>query len=242
MFEQSLVESTHKVGTRKPMTMLLSFSIQIIVIAIVAIIPLIYYNVLPATQLMSFLAVPPPPPPPPPPPAVVPKIVVHKFVSEVTQTGALVAPKVIPKNIAMISESAPPPPVSVNGGGTDASGLINDMLASAPKAAPPPPPPPPQKINIGGDVEAAKCINCNSVLPQYPAIARQARIQGDVVLKATISKEGTIENLQVVSGSPMLVGAAEQAVRQWRYQPTILDGNVPVEVDTIITVKFNLGG
>jgi protein TonB len=79
------------------------------------------------------------------------------------------------------------------------------------------------------------------VQPVYPSPARSARIQGQVVLSATISKVGTIENLRVVAGHPMLVGAAIDAVKQWRYRPYILN-NEPVEVETQITVNFSLSG
>jgi protein TonB len=77
--------------------------------------------------------------------------------------------------------------------------------------------------------------------PQYPAIARAARVQGTVVLGATISKSGTIENLHVISGPAMLAAAAEEAVRAWRYRPYLLNGR-PVEVETTVQVIFNLGG
>jgi protein TonB len=79
------------------------------------------------------------------------------------------------------------------------------------------------------------------ILPTYPALARSARIQGQVVLQAIISKQGAIENLKVLTGHPMLVPAAIEAVRQWRYRPYILN-NEPVEVETQITVNFSLGG
>ena len=79
------------------------------------------------------------------------------------------------------------------------------------------------------------------VLPSYPALARSARIQGPVVLAAIISKAGTIENLQAISGHPMLVPAAIEAVSQWRYRPYILN-NEPIEVETQITVNFVLSG
>jgi len=78
------------------------------------------------------------------------------------------------------------------------------------------------------------------VQPEYPVLARQARIQGPVVLRAVISPEGNIENLQVVSGHPMLAPAALAAVRQWRYRPYYLNGE-PVEVDTQVTLNFVLG-
>jgi protein TonB len=75
------------------------------------------------------------------------------------------------------------------------------------------------------------------VQPEYPALARSARIQGRVLLRAVISREGTIENLQVLAGHPMLVQAAIDGVRQWRYRPYILNGE-PVEVETQVTVNF----
>jgi protein TonB len=79
------------------------------------------------------------------------------------------------------------------------------------------------------------------VQPQYPALARQARVQGIVVLRAMISREGKIENLQVVSGPPLLVKSAINAVLQWRYRPYYLN-NEPVEVETQVTVNFTLSG
>jgi protein TonB len=78
-------------------------------------------------------------------------------------------------------------------------------------------------------------------MPQYPAIAKAARIQGTVVLQATISKSGSIQNLRVISGPPMLQQAALEAVRSWRYKPYLLNGD-PVEVETTVNVVFNLGG
>jgi protein TonB len=81
----------------------------------------------------------------------------------------------------------------------------------------------------------------HKILPTYPPLARVARLQGQVVLQAVISKQGTIENLRVLAGHPMLVPAAIEAVRQWRYRPYILN-NEPVEVETQITVNFSLTG
>jgi protein TonB len=81
----------------------------------------------------------------------------------------------------------------------------------------------------------------HKILPAYPPLAQAARIQGPVVLQAVISKQGTIENLRVLSGHPILVPAAVEAVRQWRYRPYVLN-NEAVEVETQITVNFFLGG
>jgi protein TonB len=98
---------------------------------------------------------------------------------------------------------------------------------------------PPKKIAISSGVAQGNLIQ--KVTPQYPAIAKAAHQSGTVVLQATISKEGTITNLRVVSGNAMLQSAALDAVKQWRYRPYMLNGE-PVEVDTTINVVFNLGG
>jgi protein TonB len=93
------------------------------------------------------------------------------------------------------------------------------------------------RIRKGGDVSAAKLIY--QPKPEYPQLARMARIEGAVELEAVIGKDGTIEELKVLKGHPLLVNAALEAVRQWRYQPTLLNGE-PIEVVTEIKVNFKL--
>jgi protein TonB len=128
-----------------------------------------------------------------------------------------------------------------------AARLAASLAASSdrsPRRAPPPPPPPvkvekpvtPQRIRVGGNVQQAKLIR--QPKPIYPPLAKQARISG-VVLNAIIGKDGTIQNLTVASGHPLLVPAAMEAVKQWVYQPTLLNGE-PVEVVTQIDVNFTL--
>jgi protein TonB len=164
--------------------------------------------------------------------------------------GKLLAPKSIPKDIANIKEEDLPPPSSagvVGGipGGVPggAGGVMGGILGSVPNAAPPPPPPVvkkeagPQRIRVGGNVQAANLIR--KVTPVYPPLAKQARIQGTVRFTAIIGKDGTIQNLQLVSGHPLLVESARQAVTQWQYKPTLLNGE-PVEVVTQIDVNFTL--
>ncbi len=96
---------------------------------------------------------------------------------------------------------------------------------------------PPMRITIGGNVQASKLVN--KVQPNYPVEARDNHIQGTVVLHVIIAKDGSVTQIQVVSGDPSLVSSALDAVRQWRYQPTLLDGQ-PVEVDTRVNVTFQL--
>jgi len=96
--------------------------------------------------------------------------------------------------------------------------------------------PPPRQV-IGGNVMAAKLVRQEK--PVYPPLAKQARISGTVKLAAMISKDGTIQDLKVISGHPLLIPAALEAVKNWVYQPTLLNGE-PVEVSTQIDVNFTL--
>ncbi len=249
MFEQTFVEGTAK--TRKPWTVLLSFLIQTVLIGLLILIPLIYTDSLPKAQLTSFLVAPPPPPPPPPPPAATPPPKVVKVIPRQFDAGRLMAPKKIPKDIAMIKEEdMPPPSAGVVGGvaggvpGGAGGGVIGGIIGAVPSAAPPPPPPKavekpvtPQRIRVGGNVSAANLIK--KITPVYPPLAKQARIQGTVRFTAIIGKDGTIQNLQMISGHPLLIAAAQDAVRQWVYKPTLLNGE-PVEVVTQIDVNFTL--
>ena len=125
-------------------------------------------------------------------------------------------------------------------------GAIGGLPTGVIGAPPPPPPPPPkveevkkqvQQIRVGGNVQAANLIK--KVTPTYPPLAKQARIQGTVRFNAVIGKDGTIQNLTVVSGHPLLVPAATDAVKQWVYKPTLLNGD-PVDVLTTIDVNFTL--
>jgi protein TonB len=182
-----------------------------------------------------------------------PKVIPRQF-----DAGRLMAPKAVPKQIAEIKEDEAPPPsaggIGVVGGvpggvaGGATGGVLNSILDSAPRAVtvlPPPPPPKkevvkevvPQRIRVGGNVQLANRIR--NVTPIYPPLAKQARIQGRVVLDAVISKDGSIQNLTVKSGHALLIQAALDAVKQWVYKPTLLNGE-PVEVSTEIEVNFTL--
>lgn len=250
MFEQTFVEGVGK--TNRTWTVMVSFLAQILAIGIAILIPMIYFDALPKAQLGFMFTAPPPPPPPPPPPAAAPVKMV-KVIPRQFDAGRLMAPKAIPKDIAMIKEEELPPPSASAGvvggvpggvpGGT-AGGVIGGIIGSVPSAAPPPPPPPVeqkkvtvQRIRVGGQVQQANLIR--QPKPIYPPLAKQARIQGVVRFNAIIGRDGTIQNLQLISGHPLLVPAAEEAVKQWLYKPTLLNGE-PVEVATVIDVNFTL--
>jgi len=247
MFEDSLIESGGRKSGKRGAITLLSFIIQIGLVGILILIPLIYTEALPKQQLMTFLVAPPPPPPPPPPPAAAPPVKVIRKIETELDNGQLRTPTKIPQKIQMIKEEEAPPPsmgAGVAGGvpggvpGGSMGGVIGGIIgatsnAAVPKVATP------QRVRVSQGVSEGLLIH--KVQPSYPPLARQARIAGTVVLQAAIGKDGSIQNLRLVSGHPMLAPAAIEAVKQWKYRPYFLNGE-PVEVDTQITVNFTLAG
>ncbi|MBC8167310.1 MAG: energy transducer TonB [Bryobacteraceae bacterium] len=129
--------------------------------------------------------------------------------------------------------AAPPP--------AQRAGVIGGFISAAPLQPPPPPPPGtylvPSQIRVGGNVQAAKLVR--KVEPVYPPLAMQARIQGVVRFNVVTGKDGRISNMTLVSGHPLLVPSATESVRQYEYQPTLLNGQ-PVEVVTQVDVNFTL--
>jgi protein TonB len=241
MFEDMVVSGANSVKTNKPWTVVVSMVFQMLFLGILILIPLIYTEALPKAMLATMIVAPPPPPPPPPPPAVT-QVVKVKPQVHLMDAGKLVAPKVIPKEVKIIKEEAEPDMGAATGGvpggvaGGSLGGTIGGVIGGM-GGAPPPPKPTASRIRQGGSVQAALLVN--KVQPVYPPLARQTRISGTVRLHAIISKSGSVESLEVISGHPLLVRAAMDAVQQWKYKPTLLNGE-PVEVDTTIDVIFSL--
>jgi protein TonB len=245
MFEDSLIESGGKLKTKRGWTSLLSFTLQVGIIGVMILIPLIFTEALPKGTSLFMLVAPPPPPPPPPPAAAPVKIV--KVIQTDIVNGQLRTPTKIPKKIEMIKEDEAPPPVMASAGvvggvpggvpGGQMGGVIGGIISSTPVAVPKVAAP--QRVRVSSGVVTGLKIRDSK--PVYPPLARQARIQGTVVLQALISKTGDIENLQLISGHPMLAPAAIEAVKQWKYKPYLLNGE-PVEVETQVQVNFTLSG
>ena len=245
MFEDSLIESGGRLKTKRGWTSIISFTLQMMIIGVMILIPLIFTEALPRTQLMTFLVAPPPPPPPPPPAAAPVKVV--KVIQTDIVNGQLRTPTKIPQKVQMIKEEEAPPPAMASTGvvggvpggipGGSMGGVIGSVLSSTPTVAPKIATP--QRVRVSSGVSQGLIIR--RVQPSYPPLARQARIQGTVVLQAQISKDGNIENLQLISGHPMLAPAAIEAVKQWKYKPYLLNGE-PVEVETQVQVNFTLAG
>jgi len=161
---------------------------------------------------------------------------------------AVIAPTVIPSEIARIVEA--PAAVSLDvpqsgRGATSIRSIFTEAINKPEETLPPPPKPAePEPAVIPNDqpIRVSEGIQQGNVIrrtvPSYPPLALQARVQGVVVLEAVINKEGTIDSLRVVSGHPLLTRAAVEAVQQWTYRPTLLNGE-PVAVVTTITVNFS---
>jgi protein TonB len=248
LFSDVLLETNDLQRHRRTLSAVLSFAVQCLLLGVLLIVPLMFTDVLPQQQLLTFLMAPPPPPPPPPAASVAAAKVVKVVESDILN-GRLRAPSKIPQNVQMIREDETPPDLSgggvpggVPGGipGGQLGGVIGGILSSTSNAAAVPKllaPVPTKRIRISQGVTEGRLIQ--KIEPQYPTLARAARIQGQVVLAAIISKSGEIQNLVLVSGHPLLVPSALEAVKRWRYRPYLLNGE-PVEVETTITVNFQL--
>lgn len=215
-----------------------SIVIQVAALTVLILIPLVntYEIDLQAwTRNTFFLAVPPPPAPPPPRPAPAPRSQAARYEADFQ------APSVIPDEVAFLHDvGLPVSPIAAMpaspglSGGTGHPGIagVLGMFATESDDRPLPPP-----IRVGGRVQNARITH--RVLPAYPPEAIEQRVSGTVRLEAIIGVDGHVRDLQLVEGHPMLAPAALEAVAQWRYRPTQLNGQ-DVEVVTLIEVNFNL--
>lgn len=240
MFEDSLVESSGVLRHRNPWTAAMSFAVQGLIAAVLVLLPLLYIEALPWRQLTAIVNAPPPSPP-----AARPALNRMRTAQSrpATDDGVIRVPTTIPQRIAMVhdentnSANAAMPDWSGVPGGTETAvpnAVITNLVQNTPAI---PKLALPLKVRVSSGV--AQGLLVHQVKPVYPQLAMQARIQGTVVLQAVIAKDGAVRDLRVVSGHPLLVPAALDAVRLWRYKPYLLNDQ-PVEVDTQINVNFTL--
>lgn len=241
MFADSLLDPHFTGRAQRGWTTLTSFALQTLVVAALLMLPLLYTEGFPKLRVIAPSA--PIGVPQGPPPAAQ-----HHVSSTPTQSnlfhGFVVAPSVVPSQVQRVVEDSGPqdsaPCTFCVEGGTGTSMTANSVINSIGTSATAAPPP----VPVARPPRVSHMMEGNliyRVQPLYPPLARSARIQGTVLLRAFISRTGTIENLQAISGHPMLIPAALDAVRQWRYRPYILNGE-PVEVETQVTVNFSLSG
>ena len=241
MFEDSLLESGGRLAHRNPWTTAFSFGVQIFAGGMLVLMSLIYTETMPTQRVLSLLEAPIPPPPA----AVAPQ---QRAVAQTARSTSdfsgtvLIPPSRIPDHIMPIQDVAPPgnplinTGVGVQNGSSDgvANSVLNDMLRSVPIKVPTA-----SVTNVRVSSGVAQGLLIRQVKPQYPPLARQIHREGQVELHAIISTDGSIQSLQVVSGDPLFLRSAIDAVSQWRYRPTFLSGQ-PVEIETYITVIYTL--
>ena len=243
MFEDSLFDSGAGSHPRKTWPKLVSFALEVCAIGVLVLLPFIYTQALPKQLWTSMLEAPTPPP------GLAPVRMERREMREPRQAqvlndGVFREPSFIPLKTEMVRDeavAAGPPNMGDFVPGGIGSGPMNPVLDEIARAAPPVlmKTTPPVKMRVSSGVAAGMLVR--QVKPQYPPLAVQARIQGTVVLQAIIGKDGTIRELRLISGHPMLTLAAIEAVKQWRYRPYLLNGE-PVEVDTQVNANFTLGG
>lgn len=254
MFEQTFLAPPNK--TRTAWSTVVSFAVQVALVCTGILVPLLRPDTMPRLLMEGALQAPAPPPGPPPMKLKSVAVVSTRMQRNNVDPSRLVEPARIPEKIAMIIDDKDQPPAvtgdgpfvpgAVGGDGLE-NGVVDGIANAVTRVAPPPPPPPVahtpeparklERIRVGGDVQAARILR--RVIPVYPPLARQMRVSGTVRLVGVIAADGTIQQLQVIEGHPLLVKAAVDAVKQWIYRPTMLNGD-PVEVIAPIDVNFTL--
>jgi len=243
MFAGLLSDADWSNHSHRGWTTLISFAVQVLAVGSLLLLPLFYTEGLPRLALLAPLLTPAPPPAAP---LVPPRSAATPPAQSNLMGNTLISPPEIPPTVNMPTEtSAPQPMVDLSAvdvrhgtGDPNSRGNVFDSILGSNQILPPPPAAAVHHLPTSHMMEGNLV---HRVQPEYPALARQARVRGQVLLQAIISRDGAIENLQVLRGHPMLVQAALDAVRQWRYRPYVLNGE-PVEVETQVTVNFVLGG
>jgi protein TonB len=234
MFEDSTFETMGRIHTRSRGWMMATFAFNSSILFALVIVPIIHPEMLPQITNPILMQAPPPVQEPRP---VVRTEQVQNAPSEI-RVETFQAPSTIPSHPWIPGTPEPPSsdgPINLGGDLNSMAGPDNpfngrmhpDVRQATPAAT--------QHVSSG----VMQGMLIDKVIPAYPAIARATRTSGAVVLQATISRTGTIENLRVMSGPPMLRQAALDAVKQWRYRPYMLNGQ-PVEVETAVEVDFTL--
>ena len=243
---------------RSMVPVLISTAAHIIVAGVIAAIPILYVSAAPpeVPHVLAFVASPPPPPPPPPPPAPAPTPAKTQVTRSVPVRSQRTAPVEAPRTIVAERqvEAARSPglpggiegsvPGGVPGGvvggvpGGVVGGVVGGVFSDLP--APPPPPSVPvarAPVRVGGDVKAPALIE--RVQPEYPEIARRARVEGVVILEAVVDRQGRVEEVRVLRSIPLLDRAAVDAVRHWRYSPLLVSGQ-PESFIVTVTINFSV--
>lgn len=257
VFAEAMLEDNFSHQQRSPLDWFASIGIHFAILAFLLILPLYFTTGMDSQKLnLTFLAPPTMPAGAPPPAPMISSTVAHSARNipvRVFKPGQLTAPTFIPKAVATAPVGAGAPPddsvmAAVGGvpGGTpggipggQVGGVLGGVLGGALKGAPPAPPiaaGPKVPVRVGGDVKPPRLLFGPD--PDYPILAKQARLSGIVVIEAVIDEHGNVEGMRVVSGHPLLVPAALSAVSKRKYEPTVLDGE-PTPIDLRVEISFS---
>ena len=242
-----MLENNRMKRPKRIMDFVVSVASHALIVATAILVPLYFSNAIDMHQLQLTYLVAPPLPPPPPPAAEAIHATRHprSFFAD----NKLYAPRVIPKRVAEVKDLRPASqatagvPGGVIGGvpGGQLSGVIGGILRESTYVPPPPAPRPAPHVGpyrVGGNIQRPQLIS--QVVPIYPILAKETRVQGTVVIDSIIDTHGNVTEMRLVSGHPLLVTAAFDAVRQWKYEPTRLNG-IPIPIEMLVTVHFSLG-
>ncbi len=251
MFESVQKKNPHRVAERL-LAFLFSASFHVLVLTFLVVLPLLFLRVMPGSELCTFLLAPPQAP-------VRPEVPAPVAATPAAQRQAVIyrqviwpenfAPESVPKGVPLPGDE--PPSVGIPFGvygsglglegksGPGLSGLPAGLVAAAPPPIVPPPPRPqrPSVVRVGGTVQEAKLLR--KILPVYPEITMRSRISGEVKLEVLSDEEGNVAEVKVLSGHMLLAEEAVRAVKQWKYSPSLLNGE-PVSVVSTVTVIFRL--
>jgi periplasmic protein TonB len=244
-----LLESQRLKEGSKTADVLLALLVHVALIGGPVVAGLYFTDTINLKQFATTFLVAPPPPPPPPPAAAAGVIKSQTSKRVFIREGKLLAPTYIPKQVAQLKEAPIEAdafggvlggvPGGVPGGqlGGVIGGVIGGVLNTAAKPVAPPAEKSGAPIRVGGRVRPPKVIM--QVRPQYPTLARQTRVQGDVKIDAILDEQGNVIEMRIVSGHPLLWQPALDALSKWKYEPTYLNDR-PIAVQLVVTITFQL--
>ncbi len=240
LFEDLVNSDVRAHHTKQNRILPISLALHAIALILLIVVPIFSKEALPepTSVVKAFFVEPPsapPPPPPPPPPAPKAPTVKPQPKPVPQEPPRFVAPVETPTEIKPEASMDLGIEGGVAGGveGGVAGGVVGGVVGGLPEA----PPPVQEPVRVGGQIKEPKKIK--NVNPTYPDIARQARVQGVVILECVISPQGAVTTCKILRGIPLLNDSALEAVKQWTYTPTLLNG-VPVPVIMTVTVNFKL--
>ena len=240
LFQSLVLTEPESHQGRKGATFFISLVLHSALVLAVAVLPLLYYDALPSQEALKAFFVQPlevaPPPPPPPPPSSSRAVARPAPKIEIQQPSGFVAPIDVPNEINPEEALDLGLEGGVAGGveGGVPGGVIGGVVGGLPSGAPPPPA---RVVRIGGQIAQPRKIR--NVEPVFPDLAVQSRISALVILEAEVDVRGVVKNVKVLRGHPLFDDSAMQAVKQWRYQPLLLNGE-PTGFILTVTVAFNL--